>query len=329
MTKATPEQARLVLSAWNASHGPGLRIREADLRWNLSEQDLVEYGFHELAGVPCLLAEAAPAGQAMGIPASTLWLPLWGDVPRGREADFVNAFVSHAAGLGKNRVLFGADEFHFLPGIPTETAGDAGARLADAVKAAGFEGAEAADFTGSLAQPEVGRAVDEADATARARGWRFLPADTEAAMDALSGFLRREFPGRWSRELETWRARKDTGRAFWRVLTKDAEILGFARMAVRGRVPALEDGWTPGALRLPLAGADSSADDGCLGPIGVAASQRGKGAGKVLLGLVLQALRHNHARRICIDWTNAFKYYEPLNFERARQYWTAWRSGIG
>jgi hypothetical protein len=80
----------------------------------------------------------------------------------------------------------------------------------------------------------------------------------------------------------------------------------------------------PGALRFPLAsGSVDSALDASLGPIGISASERGKGAGKVLLGLSLQLLLDKNAERLCIDWTNAYNYYKPLGLQVVRRYRSA------
>lgn len=310
-----------ILESWNRAHGPYFRIDPSYLRWNFEEQELMEYRVLELAGVPCIGGVAAPAGVNLGIPAKNFWLALWGEIPAGGERDFARALVARSRG---GRVLFGADEFHFLPGIPNE----GNTALIDAAKAEGFESLAVADYVGSLALPEAQRAVREAEAVARENYWSFLPVAAEDEKNALAGFLEREFPGRWSREFQVWRSRGDTARAYWMTLRDRAgDLMGFARMAVRDRVRPFEGGWTPGALRLPLDPATSwNGEEGALGPIGVAAALRGKGAGRALLGLVLRELAAHGARRIAIDWTNAFKYYEPLGFNRARDYWCAWKA---
>jgi hypothetical protein len=80
----------------------------------------------------------------------------------------------------------------------------------------------------------------------------------------------------------------------------------------------------PGALRFPLAaGSVDSPFDASLGPIGISSSERGRGAGKVLLGLSLQLLLDKNAERLCIDWTNAYNYYKPLGLQVVRRYRSA------
>jgi predicted GNAT family N-acyltransferase len=323
---------RPVVAEWNRTHGLAYQVRPSDVSWNFSEQDLVRYRVTKVATTSVIVATATPQGIAAGLSQPSLWLALWGEIPEGREPEFLDGFRALGKQEGKTRLVLGADEFHLVPGVPvTDIAGE---RLKAALQAAKFEGSEAGDFIGPAKSPKVDAYLNDAVAQANNDGWRFLPVETRDEEDALYAFLAKEFAGRWTREFAFWRSRQDTRRAYWHSLKHQGdEILGFARMAVRGKQKPLDQGWSPGALRLPLRTADDMKrdwleQDACLGPIGVASSQRGKGAGRVLLGRVLESLQAHNAGRVCIDWTNAFKYYYPLGFEISRQYWTAWKSGL-
>ena len=311
-----------VLMQWNRCHGPSFQISESDLRWNLREQDHVHYRTEKLGGVPVIYALASDRGLAAGLAGGNLWLSLWGEVASGQENEFARALVALAAREGKSRIATAGDEFHFLPGVPE---GDE--TLITGLKSQGFEGVVAADFCGDIRSAAVTSYISEAHLLAAEKKWRFTPVETAAEFREAETFLAKEFPGRWLREFQFWKSRQDTGRGFWSVLRDESGVvLGFARMAVRGRIENLDQGWNPGALRLPLrAGLSRDATDSCLGPIGVAASLRGQGAGRVLLGFTLETLKDHNAGPICIDWTDAFKYYYPLQFEVVRKYWTAWR----
>lgn len=321
--KSDLPRALQILQQWNQEHGPYFQIDPSYLQWNFEAQELMEYRVIELAGVPCVGAIASEAGVRLGIPSKNFWLALWGNIPSGREKDFTRALLERGRG---GRVLFGADEFHFLPGIPNE----GNSRLIDAAKSEGFESLEVADYVGSLELPQVKRAMSEAEAAAKENNWSFRPVNVEKEKHALARFLESEFPGRWYREFQVWMAREDSARAYWMTLhDRENAMMGFARMAVRERFIPFKSGWTPGALRLPIDPQTGwNGEEGALGPIGVAASLRGKGAGKALLGLTLQQLQAHGARTIAIDWTNAFKYYEPLGFNRARDYWCAWKAEV-
>ncbi len=323
-----------VINQWNGTHGARLQIRACDVSWNFSEQDLVRYRCTKFGTIPVIFGITTPRGDAAGLSQASIWLALWGEIPHGRETGFLDDFKTLASAEGKKRLVMGADEFHFLPGVPLGTPD--GDRLKAALEAAKFSGAEAADFVGPARSEKVDAYIADANAQAKNDGWRFMPVESLADEEALHSFLAKEFAGRWTREFDFWRLRRaganDTQRASWHLLRRQGnEILGFARLALRRRLKPLDRGWSPGALRLPLrTAADEGRDwlegDGCLGPIGVATSQRGKGAGRVLLGHVLETLQGLGAERICIDWTNAFKYYQPLEFEISRRYWTAWKS---
>ncbi|HVK62199.1 MAG TPA: GNAT family N-acetyltransferase [Bdellovibrionales bacterium] len=316
-----------VLKEWNSTQSRVYRLSEADLRWNHEQQNLVVYRVVRIGGVPCITSIASKDGAATGIPAKNLWLNLWGDIEEGKEAAFVAALEDHVTQAGYSKLVIGGDEFHCVPGVPMES--KRGQGLKAALAQASFSGAEAADFAGRLDSNEVDTYVSDALMKAEERGLSFTKVISVATQDQLEMFLDKEFPGRWAREFRFWRSREDTRRAVWMTLRDQTDgVIGFARIAVRGRHLPLDKGWTPGALRLPLDSKDLliTGSDSCLGPIGVAVSERGKGTGKVLLGLVLETLRHKNAERVCIDWTNAFKYYEPLGFEIARRYWTAWKS---
>lgn len=339
MERSKVREFLLVLENWNQIQGPAYMLRPCDLEWNLSQQDLLYYRQESLAGVPLIYAVASAKGVEQGLSEKSLWVSLWGDIKAGEEDAFVQAVWQLAHSQKKARVQFGGDEFHFTPGIPISHGASQAAhgdRLAAAVRKAGFDGAEAFDFVGSVMSAAVDQYVREGLQLGRQHGWRAHVIRSATELDHLSRFMQTEFPGRWAREFEFWRSRKDTNRAFWLILQKDSEeILGFARMAVRSRLQPFDQGWNPCSLRLPLrssyirhnknfSGDEVSPSDSCLGPIGVAKSQRGQGAGRVLLSFVLQTLKDEGGELTCIDWTNAIKYYSPLEFVEARSFWTAW-----
>lgn len=319
------EDCYRALHSWNRCHGAFYRAAEADLRWNLEEQSLLAYRAEELAGVPVIVGEATPEGAALGILEKGIWVSLFGEVGAGTEAAFTAAAEELAARCGKARVALGSDEFHFLPGVPADE--PAGARLAEACKARGWKSADCADYVGSPAGAACAAYVAATREDAGRRGWTLRLVENGGDRDELTAFLQREFPGRWLREWKFQLARSDTGRTFWNLLRDETgKVLGFSRLAKRGRLPDPARGWTPGAMRLPLSPEAGVCDtDSCLGPIGISASERGRGAGKILLGLSLHELSLQGAELTCIDWTNAYNYYTPLGFSIVRRYLTVWK----
>jgi hypothetical protein len=309
---------RNLVSDWNHCHGAFYRLREGDLHWHLREQDWLSYFPLEIAGVPALCAEASEKGASQGISRKTLWLSCQGRIPPGREQAFADSLDRLAPSRGKSRLCLGGEEFHLIPGIPLPP-DDGG--LNAVAEGLGFTFADAVDYTGSLRSKDLLAYVSEAKAAAGEL--RLETVAGEAGLDELGAYLKREFAGRWEREFRFWREHGGTKRAFWNVLRRGKEPCGFSRLAVRG---SAEGGWLPGALRFPLSEGNGSVDfasDAALGPIGVSSSERGRGAGKVLLGLSLQLLLDKNAERLCIDWTNAYNYYKPLGLQLVRKYRSA------
>lgn len=324
---ATDESGMLEIArGWNRCHGAFYQLRESDLLWNLREQELVTYKRGELAGVSVIWAEPRERGVAWGMPPRGLWLSLYGEIREGGEAEFAGEAERFARESGRTRLGISGDEFHFLPGIPVDE--PAGARLAQAFAGLGFKSSDCADYVGGLEGEKVAAYMREAVDEAARRGWTLREVGAEGAeSEELLAFLEREFKGRWPREWRIWRDRQDTARAFWSLLRDEkGAVLGFSRLALRGKLKPAERGWTPGAIRLPLAAGGAPLDtDSCLGPIGISAAERGRGAGKILLGLSLHALGNRGAKLTCIDWTNAYNYYAPLNFQVVRKYLTVWK----
>lgn len=305
---------------WNRCHSAFYHLTEDALLWNLERQDWLRYSLIDAAGVLVLVAEAAPAGAAAGLSSKTLWVSLFGAVPVGGEYAFVTALLAEQKARGKTRLAFGGEEFHFVSGLAH--AEEAERRMLPVLERMGFQGAEAVDYAGSLATAELRHYVSDACRVAEGDGWKLSVAASPEARAELGAFLRANFAGRWEREFRFWAAREDTGVAFWNLLRdREGQLLGFSRLGLRGS----ESGaWLPGALRLPLAENAAKSTDACLGPIGLAPAARGRGAGKVLLGLSLQLLLDRNAERVCIDWTNAYNYYKPLGLPVVRNFRSVW-----
>ena len=309
------QDANAILEAWNQQQTKEFQIRPCDLRWNLTQQKLMRYQPLQIANTRVLLGRATKEGAALGIPDNHLHVSLWETI---RDCDtFLEHLENYAREFGIQKLLFGADEFHFLPGIPAHQTD-----LIDSVVKHNYTTSEVADLTGTSAQSELQEFINSISTA----DYEFFEVRNQLEKTRMIEFLKTEFPGRWLREFLIWDQREDTQRALWFSLKKDRKSVGFARIGLRKNVLPVDQGWTMGSLRLPSETENGfSENDGCLGPIGVGKSERGKGSGKVLLGLALRELRSRSAKRICIDWTDAFKYYQRLNFKRVRNYRSAWK----
>lgn len=197
---------------------------------------------------------------------------------------------------GVQTVRFGSDPDHFWPGVPVGVSW-----LSELLADAGFTlGSEICD---------LGRDLDDYSPLGRAEALgasvsRCNPAD----VPALGRFLNVEFPGRW--EADTLRkATEDPCDIF--ILLVDGCVQGFAVTQ------------TPRSKR-PHAGAVFRSElgfDWCvLGPIGVAASLRGKGLGDALLSEALLSLREAGGRGCTIDWTVLTEFYGRHGFQPTATY---------
>ena len=303
-----------LVAEWNRCHGAFYRIRESDLAWQEGEQTWLRYFPVDVSGVPLWCAEATERGIESGISRKTLWVSLWG---RADEAgpDFSAQLDRLAPSRGKTRLCLGGDEFHLLPGIPRAPEDGGIEAVAERL---GFQFTEAVDYAGPLRTDAIAGYIRAAREAAAGLA---LATATEGELAELGEYLRNEFPGRWEREFRFWRALPEPRRAFWNILRRGSRICGFSRLAIRG---SGEGGWHPGSLRLPVRpGTVDPAREASLGPIGISLGERGRGAGKALLGLSLQILLDKNAEQLCIDWTNAYNYYMPLGLEVVRRYRTA------
>lgn len=272
-----------VIDEWNQCHGAFYQVRAEDWQQVITSQKWMHYEAAILGRVPVILGQAEKQGERVGISSSTLWVNLWGCV--WDASAFVQAVIAEARDKGFCRIRFGGDDFHFVTGVPEEEN-----FLLYALRAAGFEGDWAHDLAGSISKQQL------------QSGFDFKKADS----DALQSFLAKEFPGRWNREFLIWRAGNFTGE--WRTLNDTAgKIIGFARIAVRDEKAPIA------GLRLP--GADAS-----LGPIGIAAGERGRGLGSILLSMALKELHQMGAQRLCIDWVSeAEGFYKGLGLSTIRR----------
>lgn len=144
-------------------------------------------------------------------------------------------------------------------------------------------------------------------------GWRIAAAEPgeEAAILAA---LARDFPGRWRAALADAFARG--GRAEGVVTLRDpaGSIAGFLA-TWRPTGPFLG----PGLHWLPALGPRP----GAIGPLGIAASARGKGLGLALVAGAVTILRERGVTACTIDWVDAalLNFYARLGFAPTRAYW--------
>ena len=196
---------------------------------------------------------------------------------------------------GVRTVRMGGDRLHLLPGLPEP----------GPIEFFRRHGVEVG--------PEV------VDLRQRLDGWS-PPAGLPAVAPALSwepvlAFLGREFPDRWLWEAEEGRRRGGDPGSYL-LLWEAGRVEGFARVHDE-RAGARPGGIIPPcAYWSPLLAAPS----GGLGPIGVAASVRGRGLGLGLLRAATAHLRAGGVADMVIDWTDLVGFYALAGFGVWKRY---------
>lgn len=293
--------------AWNRFYPPKYRIDEAMFRRNTVECPVFDWG----ASVVYKLGEAVLGFASVKKSASPkLFKGLDPDQCHLSAIAFTEPEVgvdmlAFAKGVvkarGTSRMLFGADSGHFFPGCPTECVG-----LRDFLTVEGFvEKGDVFDLEHDMAEY-----VPKSGTLERLTGDTCVRPFKPEEAPQLERFLSTEFPGRWTYDVMdkiAYEGRTDMVYG----LFVGPKIEGFA----------FTQDWTQ---KKPINGCvwhlDLGEKWGGLGPIGMAASARGKGLGDALLAGALTGLKNKGVRRMIIDWTGLDKYYGAHGFQITRRY---------
>jgi GNAT superfamily N-acetyltransferase len=202
---------------------------------------------------------------------------------------------------GCYKLVFGQDSRHFFPGCPKDCNS-----LRDFLTVEGFlPGQEVFDL-----ERDISDYVPKAGSAEKLTGDTRVEPITHKTFKAFSEMIEREFPGRWTYDVREKIVLENKTDFVYGLFVGD-QIEGFAftqdythRYPINGCVwhLALGDRW------------------GGLGPIGVAASSRGKGLGDALLAGALLGLKERGVHNMNIDWTSLDRYYGGHGFDITRQY---------
>ncbi|MFA0782324.1 GNAT family N-acetyltransferase [Fervidibacter sacchari] len=224
---------------------------------------------------------------------------------RGVASALYEAAEAFLRSQGAKRISVVHYPYHLTPGVPSEAAG-----LKAFLERKGFGGwRETYDLRRQLVDYEIPTEVEK---RLREQNPKVVirPA-REGEQKAIVEFVGREFPGGWH---------YDTKRFFEKggdpsdivIVVENDEIIGFCHtftpesIELRGSThwfPLLQGRW------------------GGLGPIGVAASHRGRGLG---LALLCYSVWHNKQRGVTdmvIDWTDLVDFYGRIGFKIWKRYW--------
>ena len=127
--------------------------------------------------------------------------------------------------------------------------------------------------------------------------------------DKLMFFLVKEFPGRWSYEVdnEIKENHKDPSEVVLLWNKKENSVVGFCLLTSYKDADGKKTGY------------------GGLGPIGIAKDIRGRELGNYLLHQALLQAERNGINRVNIDWTILVKFYGQFGFEAKRIYRAAYK----
>lgn len=219
---------------------------------------------------------------------------------RGIGSHLLEQAEQYFTSIGKKQILIGRDPFHYFPGVPSSYED-----VCNWLEAKGYEkGNTEVDLSCTYADEEPIEEPNVEDAT-------FVIA-TEKDKDDLIAFLQRCFPGRWEYEAKKYFEKGYSGREFVLLKVGD-QVKGFCRINdPQSEIIAQNVYWAP-----------LFADGlGGVGPLGVDASERGKGYGLAIVQAAIAFLRKRGIRHIVIDWTTLIEFYEKLGYRVWKTYET-------
>lgn len=281
---------------WNASASSEWKLLEKEAVWNLQHNKLFDYEWLFASGHiedgALLLAEVKSPSK---IPSKTLWIHFFFTPTRNVSQNLeklLTLALEKCKSLKKMRLSFAADEFHLFPGMPLVSI------FAEAWKEK-FVTHEVCDLLVDL-NSEKAKKI--------AKGYAALQFINASEAE---NFLREQYPGRWSREYLYTQDKILNDGSRWYFLCEGKNILGFVRLTMRQ------------ARCRPLAAMKFVVADCSLGPIAVRKDLQGKGIGRNLLAAAIAQLKSEGAQMLCIDWTDAVSFYQPLGRVAVRKYLAA------
>jgi len=205
---------------------------------------------------------------------------------------------------GLQRVVAGGDVAHFFPGLPQQLPAALAFFAARGYK---INPTVEYDLIGNVhlhhPRPESLAALSAAKA-------EVVPARSQD-VPALLDFLAAEFPGRWAVDAEHRLLHQGVAPHDVLLLRREDTILGFA--------------WTYDATSVVLGPSIYwyrllGRRYGGMGPLGIAAAERGKGLGLALVDMALANLSQRGVHRAVIDWTTLVDFYARVGFRPWKAY---------
>lgn len=199
---------------------------------------------------------------------------------------------------GVKKLFLGRDMQHYFPGIPIEDQ-----RTNAWFTAKGFERFET--------EYDLIHTYDETSETSLPQTenihYGFLE---KAELNTLLVFMEKEFPGRWTEELQAYIKAGGDGREFV-VAKKEGKIIGFCRINDKQSVIIAPNMYWHALVQ---------GEPGGIGPLGIASSERGHGYGLAIVEAGIAMLRERAIETIMIDWTGLVDFYGKLGYQPWKTY---------
>lgn len=302
-----PEHIRWVVTLWNEAADEDLPISERLLRYNMKgDSGVTRAGLLAMVGgraVGFLLYSVFPGAPAAIHGGVGGWIEAMAVALAHQRKGIGRSLLAWAeerivkAGAELQRVQAGGGLRFFAPGPAADSAGEAFFR------ACGYGYGEDAYVWDTARSLSSYRPPELRDTAAAAR-----PGAVGQEAD-LTGFLAREFPGRWWWEAE--RFLEEGGRiSDFMLLWTEEGVQGACRLTFEDSVNPVE-GFFPYRLPRPW---------GQLGSIGVSAHLRGQGMGLLLLDAGLRRLHDSGVNGCVINWTTLLYFYGKCGFEPYRKW---------
>lgn len=299
-----PTHHAAIAAIWNAACGPELSVTPAFIAYNTRPttgiQQVGQLAWLDNTPAGFVLADA-PLTPDPAIPG---WIAAIAVQPAYQQQGLGSALLAWAEtwlrAQGVHEIRLGGSLRPFTPGLPLEL---------DALALRFFQHR---GYVEEALEWDIARDLaDYPDPPLPSDAPIMRPVETAAEQQALFAFLAREFPGRWHFECEEFF--REGGRpSDWLLLwPPDADQpAGFCQITLEDSLRPIER-FYPQRLPRPW---------GQFGPLGVAASARGKGYGAAVVDGAARHLKRLGVRGCIIDWTDLVSFYGKFGFTPYRQY---------